>query len=294
MQDPIRDRAFINHGDDHSALIHMYAWALRTGLGGLGLKSLINPNKGNPTLDRLWPGRSYTPVSGDCLGSWICAYAYHLKHKLSVPRYELWILARSYIKNCFGLPNPHEADQVSNRSSNGGMSYTYDSWGGINQPCLGPQYFNTAGLLALASKEFGGWFTFIYYVHYWLMGGWLYSIFPFMAPHTQNIHYANHITTISVYAVATTTNNPIYRWTMWWLCKYTHPRRFLNPMWECWSADLGYSSKKDIDECIEKCLRIKHVWPQVWPGRKDWYDVDLKAPLYSPMAGTLKMLMDAK
>lgn len=136
--DPIRDHFFLDHQDDHSALIHMYTWILRSDLGYGGLKILVEDYY-EPTLRRRWPDGSATPVSGDCLGSWTCAYAYRLRHGLEVPKKELKILTDSYIRNCFGLSVVHWGNKVSNRSSNGGMSYTPDSWGGINQPCLGPQ-----------------------------------------------------------------------------------------------------------------------------------------------------------
>ena len=287
-KDSTRNVYYLFHPDEHTALVHMYFWIIHPELALQGLRGLVDTE--NSTLFRRMPIGGDAPISGDCIASWVCALSYRVHHGLDIPKKELRIITDSYIKHCLGLPAKNLDYRVSNRSSNGGMSYTPDSWGGINQPCFGPQYYTSAGLLALAVNQLGGRYRLYYWIHFIGLGGWLYWLVPLMHPHKAHWHYVQHITTISVYSVAVNTKNPIYKWTLWWLTKFMMPRQFLDPLLECWRADLGWSSKRDKEDCLKKCERIKRRWPQVWTGREDWYTIDKDTNHFSLVAGAAKLL----
>ena len=288
--DIFRDHYFLDTPDDHAALVHGYAWVLHQEKGFHGLKLLVD--RENDTLLRRYPNNSGVPVSGDCLMGWVAHYVYRMGRHWDRPSEELRALANSYIKNCMGLPAEPLGFKVSNRSSNSGMNYTPDSWGGINQPCLGPQYFTSAALLRTAAREFGGWYWLVYFLHYWLMGGWLYSLLPAYHTHGNPLYYVQHITMLGIYAVAKDNPNPIYRWTQWWITEFMSPRGFVNPLFECYRADCGNAGQTQILSALWKCKRFKHVWPQIWPGREDWYEAD-NGEHHGVVAGAAKMLLDS-
>ena len=296
-RDPLRDGVFLDLTDDHAALIHGYFWALQPQHGKIGLANLVDLE--NSTLYRRYPSNTGNPVSGDCLAGWTAAMTYRLGQGMEIPKRHLKVLVNSYIKNCMGLPAQNMGWKVSNRSSNAGMNYTPDSWGGLNQPCLGAQYFTSAGLLKLACKVFGGKYWVVYFLHYWLMGGWLWTVLPFFHTHKDHIYYAQHVTMLGVYSVAKGSWNPAYRWTQWWMTAFLAPRRFINPLFECYRADCGNASLEDIEAALVKCTKFKHVWPQVWTGWINWYNEDdtdhpLTGRFFGVVGGAVQMLQQAK
>lgn len=301
--DKLRDRYFLWYNtddpgrqDDHAALVHGYAWSLRTELGYNGIHALVDSD--HHTLFRRFPINSGVPVSGDCLASWTAACMYRFSRGLSLPKDRIKTVLDSYIRNCMGLPAENLGWKVSNRSSNSGMNYAPDSWKSINQPCLGAQYFTSAGLLKLGARMFGGWYWLVYFLHYWLLGGWLWTLLPFYHTHKDHIYYAQHVTNLGVYSVAKDSKNPLYKWTQWWMTHFMSPRGFANPLFECYRADCDNASYNDVEDALEKCERFKHVWPQVWPGWIDWYREDgrwhpLTGHLYGVTAGAAWMLLEA-
>ena len=284
----------LDRQDDHACLVHKYAWTIGNIFDGYyGLWKLVDTE--NKTLFRRYPNNSGVPVSGDCLAGFVACATYRHSRGLDIPKRRIKIVLDSYIKNCMGLPAHTLNWKVSNRSSNSGLNYVPDSWGKINQPCVGAQYFTSAGLLRLGTRLFGGKYWLVYFLHYWLMGGWLFSIFPFYYTHKDLIYYAQHITMLGIYSVAKDSINPIYKWSQWWITKFITPNAIAHPLFECYRANCGNSSVGDIVSALDKCMRMKHVWPQEPPSTKDWYFKALSGPMgniYGVTAGAAKMLRD--
>lgn len=290
LKDKLRDRFYLDDQDPHSALIHMYMWAIRPQFARPALDELIT-HEGK--LKRRAPNDDWIPVSGDCLSSWVRAYA-----EFGGPKEKLRKLAKHYLSNCMGL-YAHRLDGVSNRSSNGGVTVIADGWPeikigdrkvGINQPCLGPQYYTSAALFLLAAKELGGYWWIVYFLHFWLMGGWLYCFFPVMYPHTMALYYVQHITLLNVSTITKLSKNPLHKLTAKYLYKFISPRAHMNPLFTCWVSHLLTMDERK--ESLFNCTRIKHFWPQAFPGLAEWYDIDLNRPEFSVVAGAAKLLLD--
>jgi hypothetical protein len=283
---------FIANEDDHCLLVHGYTYLARPDLSAsLALSLMVDTV--NKTLRRRFPRNSDTPVSGDCLASWVATAARLYAKKNVLPRSLIKILTDSYLKNCLGLPAWRLDYKVSSRSSNSGVNLVPDGWKGLCQPALGPQYFNTAALLLLSAKTVSRLYYIPYFLHFWLMGGPLWILFPLVHPHHRALYDSQHVTLLSVYAIAKLSKNPIYGWTMRWLARTMSPNGFHHPLFICWLADAGFATKDEKQAAYRICQSFQHFWPQYWPGRADWYEIERDRETYSVVAGAAKMLEES-
>jgi hypothetical protein len=278
--DRLRDEFFLDIQDDHAALCHYGLWFLRPGLAAGGLRALLYPNGG---LRRRYPNDGGNPVSGDALSSWAACYAMHGGDKEL-----LRSLAKHYTVNCMGLGAYAHDWKVSNRSSNSGVNYVFDGWKGINQPCLGPQYFTSAALLALAARDLGGWWHVVYFLHWLLMGGWMFSIVPFIGTHLADLYYVQHVTMLNLYTVSRCSRNPVYKWAMRYIAIHCSPGKNVNPLFYALAATALTESERE--EALKVCTRIKHLWPQVSPTSQSFFDSGMDNDFYSIVAGAAAML----
>jgi hypothetical protein len=187
VQDPIRNTFYLDDDDSHTAMVHGWLYGIPEGkhLAYNGLQNLITTTG---SLHRRIPDTHYLPVSGDCLSSWVWAYiASENKDPDSVE-----LIATHYLKNCLGLE--HRNGKVSARSSNSGVNLCYDGYKGLNQPAFGPQYYTSASIFALAKEEVGGLWHLVYWVHFLVMGGWLWWVEPIIHSKNDMIYYAHDIT----------------------------------------------------------------------------------------------------
>lgn len=292
-QDPIRDNCYLDNQDAHSALTHMYLWYLRPELAQEGMKNLIYEEQGG--LRRRYPNDDWVPVSGDALSSWVSSYILFGGDKELLRK-----LAKHYLANKMGL-GAYDFDwQVSSRSDNGGIGYVIDGeerltdawYAYINQPCLGPQYFTSAALFLLASKELGGLWKLWYYVHFLVMGGWIFSLIPFVGLPNNDFYYVKHITVLNAYSCYALSKNPIYKWCLRYLAVHCAPSGNVDPMLYCFLAKAGALSKEELSQALLAAQSIKRAFPQNAPNDSSFYDSDLNQPIFSIAAAAAKMLKE--
>lgn len=294
-QDPTRDKCYLNNQDIHAALTHLHYWYLKPELAQEGLNNFVYPDNGG--LRRRYPNDDWIPVSGDALSSWTCSYAMFGGDKELLRK-----LAKHYLARCMGLGSWAFDWKVSTRSSNGGLNFVIDGqprlsnawYAYINQPCLGPQYFSSAPLFLLAAKELGPMWKLWYYAHFWLMGGFLYWIAPFVGPKFDELYYLRHITVLNAYTCYKLTKNPIYKWSLRYLAVHCSAFGNLDPMFCCFAAKAGALTKDEVDTAWLASQSIKRAWPQIDPLDPSFYDQDLNQPFFSIAAAAAKMLDEVK
>jgi hypothetical protein len=290
-QETPRDKYYVNTEDAHTAIEHMFLWKLKPELAAPALKDLMYPNG---SLKRKSPTDSNTPVSGDCLSSWVLSYVLYGGNKEDLKK-----LAKHYLKNCLGLGSWADNWKVSNRSDNSGVNYSFDSvFYCINQPALAPQYFTSAALLMLAATELGGFWKLVYRLHFFLMGGWLFNLAPFVTYREDEHYYVQHVTLMNLctmYKLCVKyeySGKAIYKYGINYLLKHCSPGNNIQPMMIALAVEVNAIDKQLRDQAIKALTVTKFVWPQHNPNTHLFWDYDSHIMIYSISAGAAKMLLD--
>jgi len=288
--DPVRDQYYQDHGDCHGPLMHMYLWMLRPELAKGGLENLVFL-EGNPVSEgcvkRTAPNDYGLAVSGDTLSAWTSA-----AQRFGISNDILRKVAKHYLKNCFGLGAWPLNWQVSNRSSNSGMNTVGDGWKGINQPCISPSYFTSAALLKFAAKQLGGVWHAVYWAHWLLLGGWLYTLLPFVHLKGNSFYYAQQITLLNLVTLYRLTKNPIYKWSIRYIVIHCAAQGNVNPMFYCWAASVGALTLEERAAGERGLMSIKHNWPQHEPVAPSFYDIDMDNNTYSVAGGAATLFRE--
>lgn len=243
-------------------------------------KLLEQTIKESGSLYRRYPDEeTWLGPSGDGISSWVFSYIlWEVKRPDLVEK-----LALHYLKNAFGL-DWAEGGGVSNRSSNGGVAPVVDAWPkgskwwpfnwGFAQPTTGPAFFTTQALLGLAKKELGGMWSILYYLHWWLYGGWYYSIIPVMHIKGDTWYYTWHITSLNLWSLNKLEGG--YTWGLWYLADYIAPQGNAQPMLCALAWDAGAISYQKRDQAINTLLSIQgaHYWPQHAPLDQFFLEVE--------------------
>ena len=289
--DNLRDQFFLADGDDHNALVHGFLYGLPEG------KSLAEPAlerlmRMDGTPKRRYPVESMVPISGDCLSSWVWAYI-----SADVKRPDLVDkMAREYITYAMGFK--HYNGRVTNRCSNGGMNQVFDGYKGIGQPCFGPQYYTSAGLLALAAKECGGMWKIAYALHWLVLGGWLWWLAPVLHSKKDSLYYAQDVTMRNLWSIQKCMgSNLMLKYAMKDILSLT---KGLNPFHHALAYDVD--AIKDPSPAI-RVLKAHEMtwgfWAQARPASLDHIlkineRVSSPYKLNSPMKYTYNMLKQPK
>lgn len=246
VQDPIRNTFYLDDDDSHTAMVHGWIWGLQEykHLAKDGLRNLITTTG---SLHRRIPDLHYLPVSGDCLSSWVWAYiASGNKDPDSVE-----LIAKHYLKNCLGLE--HRNGKVSVRSSNSGVNFCFDGWRGLSQPAFGPQYYTSAAIFALAREEVGGLWHLVYWLHFWLMGGWLWWIAPVLHGKNDTIYYAHDVTMKNLWSLQKLDGySQLNDYAMNQIYTLTHRTNvfFTAHMWDVNSKYIDYLQKRGAENVL--------------------------------------------
>jgi hypothetical protein len=131
-------------------------------------------------------------VSGDCIVSWCLAYTDEsLETK---PIDALLSATKRYMKYLGTRSNgPETGTWVSDRCNNFGVNYCPDSTYKFGQPAAGPQFYTTSCLLALASQH-SRFYKLVFWLHWLLMGGWLWAFSPVIFPPSKPLFYVRDMT----------------------------------------------------------------------------------------------------
>lgn len=185
-----RNEVFEDNDDEHTALLHYGAWSYKPSFVAVeGLRRLTTEDG---SIHRIYPPNpAANPVSRDCLATWVYSYV-----MFGGPKDELRKIAQHYIKYAFGLA--HSNGLVSARNSSSGLNYCFDGYKKLSQPAFGPNYYGSAALLALARKELGGVWHLIYFMHFMLMGGWLWWLEPIIYNNKFLLYYDHHILSLNL------------------------------------------------------------------------------------------------
>lgn len=286
-QDPIRDNFYLANDDAHGPLTHMYLWILRPDLARKGMENLVyldGIDVSDGCVKRRYPVDDPQPISGDALSAWVSS-----AQRFSISNDILRKVAKHYLRNCMGLGAYPLKWQVSNRSSNSGINTVADGWKGINQPAIGPQYFTSAALLMLAAKRLGGLWWTVYWAHWLLMGGWLWTLLPFIHLPNNSFYYSQQITLLNLVTLYNLTHNPIYKWSIRYIVIHCAPQGNANPMFYCWAASVGALTPEEVAKGEEGLMCIKPTWPQYEPLTQGFYDHDLNSPIFSLAGGAAKL-----
>jgi hypothetical protein len=283
----IRDKYYLNHDDTHNALLHNSLWYFKPELARQGLTNLV---RADGAVMRRYPNDQVgLPVSGDCLSAWVNAFANHGGDKAILRK-----VARHYLKNCLGIA--HYNGKVSARSSNGGVSYVFDGYKGINQPCFGPQYYTSAALFALCGKVLGPQWKLIYWLHWALMGGWLWWAAPILHSKTDMIYYTYHITCLNLHTIAKVKGlSWFHKKAFEWLTKKAAPANGnVQPILYALAYDSGALSEHDAKEALKVAQHIKHVWPQRCPLDESFYEDGRNEPHFTTMGHAISLLLKSR
>lgn len=288
--DPVRDQYYQDNGDCHGPLTHMFLWMLRPELAKGGLENLVYQD-GNPISEgcvkRLAPNDYPLPVSGDALSAWTSA-----AQRFGISDDILRKVVKHYLKNCLGLGSYLLNWQVSNRSSNSGMNTVADGWKGINQPCASPAYFTSAALLKFAAKQLGGLWHVAYWANWLLLGGWLYTLLPFVHLKGNSFYYAQQITLLNLVTLYRLTGNPIYKWSIRYIVIHCSPQGNVNPMFYCWAASAKSLTASEKAEGERGLMSIKQGWPQCEPINQAFYDIDLNTTMFAVPGGAATLFKE--
>lgn len=254
-------------------------------------KLLENTLKLSGTLYRRYPDDEYwLGPSGDGVSSWVFSYIlWEVERPDLVKR-----LAIHYVTNALGL-SWDAGKGVSNRSSNGGVAPVVDAWPkgskwwpfnwGLAQPTTGPAFFTTQALLGLAKRELGGYWNVLYYLHWWLYGGWYYSVIPVMHIPGDTWYYTWHVTALNLWSLNKLEGG--YRWPLWYLADFIAPQGNAQPMICGLAWDAGALNYEKHQQAIDTLLTIEgaHYWPQHAPLDQHFFDVEKdNTDKYSMMA----------
>ncbi|MDW8348395.1 MAG: hypothetical protein RML94_15640, partial [Bacteroidia bacterium] len=132
--------------------------------------------------------RMYNEVSGDTVISFCFAAVLPdpqtNKQRMYDPAVKKAILelAKSYLiflgTRSFDKKNN---GHVSARCNNFGINWCPDGWGQLGQPMFGPNFYTSSALFALAAN-FSRFWKVVFWLHWWVLGGWFWAIMPAMYP----------------------------------------------------------------------------------------------------------------
>lgn len=282
----IKDKYFLKDNDSHGALVHGWFWGMQPQYSVPGLNALVRHDGGM----RRWANRDHDlPVSGDCLVAWCWSY---MAAGASAPEL-VHTVATHFLKNVFSLT--HTNGKVTTRGACGGVSTAFDGWGGLSQPCFGPQYYTGAAILALAARECGGRWKEIYWAHWVLMGGWLWWIAPVIHPKKDSLYYVQDVTLRALWVVSKArgiTYSKAFAFRQ--ILRLT---RQMNPFFYAHAVNAGavWGQEK---ECEDRLLSFQDgvfgFMPQRNPDDANYFD-NSRAPRHkSVIAFALKLLWSVK
>lgn len=119
-----------------------------------------------------------TEVSGDCVISFCFAAVVNNNYKSKKVQTLIKRLAKTYL-TFLGTRSFDSRNKgtVSNRCNNFGVNYCPDGFAYLGQPMLGPQFYTSSCLFALASYNSRFW-KVVFWIHWTLMGGWFWALMP--------------------------------------------------------------------------------------------------------------------
>jgi len=223
----IRDGGFHANGDDHNALTHWGLYLADPEAAKIGLMKLIGIQG---EFLRRWRGQVGEAfyVSGDCVVAWVFAAAMYLRTNSqstggTIVKQELFRAAGHYLRNLGSKSTTRGEDEdepiaqgwVSARCNNFGVNYCPDGAGGIGQPCAGPQFYTTSCLFALASQH-SKFYRGVFWVHWVLMGGWLWAFAPVLYTKKTKLGYVRDITMRSLFV------HLLVFGPRWWITRPMH------------------------------------------------------------------------
>jgi hypothetical protein len=176
------------------------------------------------------------------------------------PKQELKKIGLHYLKHCLGLA--HHNGMVSARSSSSGINYTFDGYKNLSQPAFGPNYYSSASLLALMRKEFGGVWHLVYFIHFILMGGWLWWIEPVIYNDKHLIYYDHHITLLNLTAMEHLYSSPLNRRAIRRVAVEIAPQNNINAFFYAMAWNAGVLTEKERQDAVMVLRNIAHFWPQ--------------------------------
>lgn len=193
----LRDGIFLANTDDHGAFTHLFMWLSEKGRTRYSDGMHLLMGNGEMCCRFLNSTRDYHKVSGDVAVFNMHALAilheyYGLNDNL---KNQIIENAKTYLKYLgFRSNNTKYGLAVSARCNNFGLNICTDGWAGLGQPAFGPQFYTSAAVLSMAAK-FGGFkWKLIYCLHWWLMGGWLWWVFPVLYTKKDKLAYVRDVT----------------------------------------------------------------------------------------------------
>lgn len=240
----IRDEFFCDSPDSHNALEHYGLFYVDQAKGKEGLKLLVFED--GAFIRRYWEGRyegNYT--SGDCVVCWL--FAYTLLDKVNRPVDVLRKAARHYLWNLGTKSNMYpSAGWVSSRCNNFGVNYCPDGWKGLGQPMAGPQFWVNSAVFAQASRDLGGVWKIIFWLHFWMMGGPLWVLSPQLYTRKYKLGYSRDIVMRALFCHLDVFGA---RWWILYPIKFIHD--FIGEGYPAlFEAMLGRGSKEDLPKVL--------------------------------------------
>jgi len=277
---------YLNDNDSHGALVHGWFWGMLPKYAVEGLTSLVRQDGGM----KRWGDKDHDlPVSGDCLVAWCWAYVASGMHNPKLVER----IAIHFLSNGFCLT--HTNNLVTARGACGGVGLAFDGWKGLSQPCFGPQYYTGASILALASRECGGKWQYIYWLHWLLMGGWLWWIQPVIHPRHDPLYYTHDISMRALWVISRVRGITFAKaFAMRQIMRLTHE---MNPFFYAHAVNAGATWGKE-KECEERLLAFSSgvfgFMPQRNPDDVNYFDNSRSPRHKSVTAFALKLLWDVK
>lgn len=207
--DKKRMGVYHNNEDVHNMLTH---WGLITNdANSSAMLTALIDIKGRVSRKITGYGsRNLDAVSGDCLVSWCFSYSLITYDKYR-PKNTLSRVAWTYLKY---LGCPSEKWDVSNRCNNFGINYCPDSESlKVGQPAAGPQFYTSSCLFALAARDLGLFWKFVYWTHWILLGGWYWCFSPVLYLKKRKLGYVREITMKALFV------HKIVFGNKWWIKK---------------------------------------------------------------------------
>lgn len=250
----MRNEVYADSPDEHTALVHYGTWSYtKPFVAHEGLRRLV---RSDGSLERIFPvNPNANPISRDCLVSWLYSYA-----MFGGPKDELKKIGKHYLKYCFGLT--HTNGLVSARNSCSGVNYVFDGHRGINQPLFGPGYYGSAALLALMRKEFGGIWHLIYFLHFIVMGGWLWWVEPIIYNDKFLIYYDHHITALSLATLQHVSPSPLTKQALRRVVVDIAPSNNVNAFYYATAWNAGALTETERAKAVMVLRNIAQFWPQ--------------------------------
>lgn len=218
--------------DDHGAFC-MYGVLTWGGLRNLltdhhdFVRQVVLDDKGGVGYNR-------RDVSGDCVVSWAFAATTTLNLESTIVFNTARRAALRYLKYLGVLS---DGNYVSNRCNNFGLNYCPDGVKGIGQPLLGPQFYTTSSLLAVASVH-SSVYKALFWVHWIVLGGWYWAFAPVLWTKKHELRDAQDITMKALYVHKVIFGN------VWWVripMNFIRKRQtYLNELFEAMHGEEVY------------------------------------------------------